>query len=80
MPKYSYNCSECGENFEIHHSMLESIDRCIMCEAPSIRRNPSSFFSVLNKKGTGRLVDEFIRDSKAEIKIEKQRLKGEYDD
>jgi putative FmdB family regulatory protein len=80
MPKYSYRCSTCGKQFEIYHSMFETIDKCIVCEANSspLCRLPASFTVSSNKKAGG-LVDEFIRDAKEEIKTEKTQMRENYD-
>ena len=80
MPKYNYSCSGCGKDFEIYHSMFETIDRCIVCEAYDITRKPSSFFASVNPNKAGALVKEHIEDAKREVKEEKERLVREYHD
>lgn len=79
MPKYSYSCSACGKEFEIYHSMFETIDRCIMCEAHDIARKPS-LFTVSKPTNAGSVVKEFIEDAKRDVLAEKQKLKEEYND
>ena len=78
MPKYNYRCLECGREFDLYHSMFESIDRCIICEAEMVERIPSLSFSVSKTNKAGKLVNEFINDAKQEMEIEKQKLKEEH--
>ena len=63
----------------MYHSMFETIDRCIMCEAFGVTRIPSSF-SVARPVNAGSLVKEFIEDAKKDVQAEKQKLKEEYND
>jgi len=82
VPFYIYRCDICREEFEIRHGMFYVQERCIKCNAAdSLFKLPA--FSV--KKGVptpstrkpGQLVDEYIKDTKEEIKKEKKRLKTE---
>ena len=79
MPKYSYRCSHCCKEFEIYHSMFEEITKCD-CGSDNIERIPSLSFSVSNHDKAGKLVKEFIENTKQDIKAEKQKLKEEYND
>ena len=80
MPKYSYSCSACGNEFETYHSMFEAIDRCIICEAFDISRKPSSFFASTSPNKAGALVKQHIEEAKREVKEEKEKLTKEYHD
>ncbi len=79
MPKYSYRCSGCDKEFELYHSMFESIERCILCEAEEVKRVPYLNFSVANSKKSGDIVKEFINDVKVDVEKEKKKLREEYD-
>lgn len=80
MPKYNYSCSECGNDFEVYHSMFETIERCTVCGALEITRKPSSFFASANPSKAGALVKEHIEETKREVREEKRRLTEEYHD
>jgi putative FmdB family regulatory protein len=80
MPKYNYRCLGCGKEFDLHHSMFEIIERCILCEAEKVEKIPSLSFFVSKAKGTGKVVKEFIKDAEQSIKEEKKKLKEEYND
>ncbi len=47
MPVYEYQCSECGEKFEVRQSMGEDGSKlnCPKCQAQNPKRLLSSFFS-----------------------------------
>lgn len=80
MPKYNYSCSGCGEEFEIYHSMFETIDACILCESQDIRKKPSSFFASVDSNKAGSLVREYIEEAKKEVRTEKLEMtKERYD-
>ena len=81
MPKYNYYCDECEEYFEIRHSMIESLDNCILCDHPSPIRVPSipNYITKINKpkeRKAGSLVEEYIKKNKEAVKEEKQNLKS----
>ncbi|MBA7470483.1 hypothetical protein ES707_05770 [subsurface metagenome] len=48
MPIYEYQCTQCGEKFEVRQSMGEDGSRlsCPKCSAQNPRRLFSSFFSA----------------------------------
>ena len=80
MPKYSYSCSGCGKDFELHHSMFETVDKCIACESFEVERKPLLSFTTTKKNNSGQLVKDFIENTKKDVEIEKEKLKGEYND
>ncbi len=47
MPIYEYQCTKCGESFEVRQSMGEDNSKlkCPKCKAENPRRLISSFFS-----------------------------------
>ena len=80
MPKYSYRCSGCGEEFDIHHSMFGGIDECILCGDTSIEKIPCLSFSVSRPNKSGQVVKQFIKDANEEVKAQKQKLKEDYNE
>lgn len=79
MPVYCYKCRECKYEFEIRHSMKESCSSCPECKSEEIFKVPS--IQQLKKtsavKKPGKIVDQFIQDTKKEITLEKRRMKRE---
>ena len=83
MPKYSYRCNECGDAFEIFHSIKQKETDCSACaHSGSLERIPFIPLSVTKKYNNkeekpGRLTEEFIKDATEELKQEKRELKKE---
>tara|TARA_R110000851_G_scaffold229872_1_gene382631 strand:+ start:80 stop:340 length:261 start_codon:yes stop_codon:yes gene_type:complete len=85
MPRYIYECSSCQKQFEISHGMFHSQHECVLCKrVETITKIPS--FTI--KKGvdpssetrTGKVVDEFIKDAKEDLKEQRADLQTEYED
>tara|TARA_R110000824_G_scaffold58345_5_gene157789 strand:- start:6212 stop:6475 length:264 start_codon:yes stop_codon:yes gene_type:complete len=82
MPKYYYVCDSCEESFEIIHSISDKKTDCEACEKKDIlRRVPYSFLSFNKKEApkkakVGSLVENFINESKEELKVEKEKNKN----
>ena len=78
MPKYIYECKECGIITESVHSMQEKLKDCEECDTlDSLMRIPSFSFSrtgVANKSDTGSRVKDFIKDSREELRNERSDL------
>lgn len=80
MPVYCYSCKECEHQFEIRHSMSYDSQRCTKCDSCDVFKIPSlSLYKASSKptQRTGKIVDDYIRDAKEEIKQEKHKLKSE---
>ena len=78
MPKYVYECKECGIIKEIVHSMQEKLKDCAECDTIDTLRRIPSFNLMIGASGqaaTGDKVKEFIEDAKEEIKRERRELK-----
>ena len=78
MPIYNYRCSTCEEQFRVSHSMTEVQEICEICESIGTLTRVPSFFSNLKlekKQKTGAYVKEFIENSAAALKDQKQLLK-----
>ena len=86
MPEYTYRCAACGETYDRRHSIKERLTDCEICKVcNSLERIPS--IPLILKKipkgdkiGTpGSVVNEYITDTKEELKKEKEELsKKEY--
>lgn len=80
MPIYCYKCNDCFEEFEIRHSMSFEEQVCISCKSSDVFKVPSIGNSIASEQGNrrpGKVVDEYIRDAREEIKQEKIKLKSE---
>jgi putative FmdB family regulatory protein len=78
MPRYEYECDHCKEVIQIFHSMDESIDSCPDCGSADIKKSfktPIAFFARKERdRKAGELVEEFIQESKEELKNEKREV------
>ena len=81
MPRYVYRCEACRGEFEITHGMFHEQRECILCHRiETIVKVPN--FSIKNPKNEqqsrpGKVVDEFIKDAKKDLKKQKKELKSE---
>ena len=81
MPTYCYRCLDCKEEFEARHSMSYDQQVCLRCESQNLIKISS--FTTSKKKSEssntrpGKIVDDYIREAKQEIKKEKKQLKSE---
>jgi len=78
VPKYVYECKECGFVKEIIHSMKEKLKDCSECDTiNSLMRIPSFNFlrmDIADDSTTGGRVKEFIEDAREELKQERKDL------
>ena len=80
MPRYVYKCSKCGGSFITVHGIMEDQDFCELCyESSCIGRIPQMPTVKIVKEEAGKLVREYIEDTKKDLKEEKKRLKEEDD-
>ena len=84
MPVYLYRCRSCEETFEVRHSMSEEHTECVKCGSESIFRVPSlseikpqSSLSYEDKRRPGKIVNDFIEETKQAVKKEKRELQKE---
>jgi len=83
MPVYAYKCHTCKKIFEVRHGMFFEEQRCVSCMSEDVfRLPPAGLTGISNKKEDssnrpGKIVDEYIKDAKEEIKKEKKKLKSE---
>ena len=82
MPSYSYRCVECMSQFTAFHYGFNEGARC-SCGSTLCERIPSVGFSVggvekeQEKSKVGDKVEEFIKETKEELKNQKQKLKDD---
>ena len=77
MPRYTYQCKACKDEFEVFHGMSEKLESCKECSG-LLFRVPSTTFTTTKTNATekpGQMVKEFIQDAKEEIEAEKQKMK-----
>ena len=92
MPKYSYRCEKCSNDFIVVHSMSKKYKSCneiqeIDCdEEGSLERIPSSFMLATSstnsktKQKTGEVVKKSIQEFKEDLKEQRKELSNKtYD-
>jgi len=81
MPKYEYKCKTCNEHFFLRHGIKEKIEKRPTCEKEcDLERIPTISFRKIEKKKkkVGKVVRDYIEDTKKEIEEEKEHLKQDY--
>ena len=86
MPKYVYYCEKCEGEFEVRHSLKETVQICQLCGiANEIIRRPSTIFlskkndNIGVKNKVGSVVKETIESAREDLRFEQDRLtKREY--
>lgn len=80
MPVYCYKCTDCELEFEVRHSMSFEDQLCVGCESEKVFKIPSlsssQIISGTRASKPGKVVDNYIRDVKQEIKQEKKELRS----
>lgn len=77
MPLYKYVCLDCDKEQIINHPMQQAEVRCQHCESKNLKK----IFKTLSKpiknttNVTGQLVEEYIKDSKQDLKQQIEDLK-----
>ena len=83
MPRYCYNCTECGISLEVFHSSSERLIFCEHCKQETLKKVLSqvNIIKPSNTNGTkqpvGSLVNEEIQKAKEELKDYKKQLSKE---
>ena len=84
MPRYIYACDACRGEFEITHGMFHEQRHCILCKRvdtlrkiPTFRINTEPSKNLQEKNKPGKVVDEFIKEAKKELREQKKDLKKE---
>tara|TARA_R100000008_G_C3560091_1_gene155614 strand:+ start:596 stop:874 length:279 start_codon:yes stop_codon:yes gene_type:complete len=87
MPKYVYRCPECEECYEVVHSFGDVIEHCSQvneqsqCSKASILKRVPQNINLVKKiqekeKKAGHVVEEYIQNTKREIKEYKKEMKN----
>jgi len=78
LPIYIYQCGDCLGEWKENHLMSEEIDECPWCSSKNIGRKPSNFSYGSKKQQktnkVGDLTNEFIQNSKQDLKNQKKEL------
>lgn len=83
MPVYTYKCCTCKRIFDVRHGMFFESQRCTSCHSDDVFRLPPAGITGISQKSEGskskpgKVVDEYIKDAKEEVKREKKKLKSE---
>ena len=79
MPRYTYRCDLCKEEFVLVHSMKEKEEDCLSCgKKKCLSRIPSLTLKPAIKKAKqkpGLVVKEYIETVKKEVRDEKKSLR-----
>lgn len=78
MPVYCYSCRNCNNSFEVRHSMNFDSQTCTKCDSEDVFKIPSlseTKISIPTASKAGKIVDEYIKDTRQEINKEKQKLR-----
>jgi len=82
MPRYSYKCGKCLEEFEVTHSYKELQEECLECGTiGQLNKILSDPINIRNrttnkKKQVGSAVNKAIEDNKEKLKEEKRKLRN----
>ena len=82
MPRYFYECGECGGQFKAVHGMTEKLEDCKLCDTKSSLTRIPQLTSTLNpvSKEAGR-VKEAIEENREILKeMNKEARNQVYDD
>jgi len=78
MPRYEYVCSECKDTLTIAHASDDKTTECPKCHSPdSLKRALSRVASYIRKNSkvsVGDVTEDFIHDSREELKQQKKEL------
>lgn len=77
MPRYVYSCSKCKDKFEYFHSISEKKTQCEVCKEESLLKIPLFSGTIKNEssKKAGSIVEEYIQQTKEEIRHEKEQIR-----
>ena len=80
MPRYHYQCDECGFEYKVRHAMGHTIEECPECGEPAmVRILPYVRYDNNSKEAkVGSLVKSSIEEAKRAIKEEKKSTTEEY--
>ena len=82
MPRYQYHCSLCESEFTVVHAINERLEKCQTCKkVGSLKKVYTTIRKMKNNKKSekqpGKIVKNFIEDTKKEVNKEKKKMKSE---
>ncbi len=82
MPRYRYQCKECGVVISVFHSLSEICEDCESCNQQGTMHKLLTTAVIINKdaasnKEVGALTEEYIEANREILKIEKQKASRE---
>ena len=80
MPKYCYRCNVCANQFEVIHSMSESVSLCPECHCVDNLTRIPQIQNIKRDTSVGRLVEEAIEENRKILKDEQQKRSEEAND
>tara|TARA_R100000030_G_scaffold40419_1_gene30417 strand:+ start:598 stop:855 length:258 start_codon:yes stop_codon:yes gene_type:complete len=83
MPRYTYECVECKELFEIYHGILDNHDKCIYCPSKKLKRVPQMPHIHREQVSKGERVGEATKraiEENREILKQDRKKRVEYKD
>lgn len=77
MPRYTYSCTKCNSKFEYFHSISEKKTQCEACKEETLLKIPlfSGTIKSESSKKVGSIVEEYIQQTKEEIRHEKEQVR-----
>lgn len=83
MPRYDYQCRECGVEFTARHNMGERLEDCTECGSiGSLKFLPTLFATRISKANktqkAGEVVKQHIEEARKEVENEKEQMKKDY--
>lgn len=74
MPRYKYECEDCGSRFTVNHRMSEDWEYCTECHSPNIDRVFNLDFNRKKTELTERQqvakerIEKMIKENKEEVR------------
>tara|TARA_A100001015_G_scaffold320325_1_gene446280 strand:+ start:1887 stop:2138 length:252 start_codon:yes stop_codon:yes gene_type:complete len=82
MPRYIYECSKCGGQFQVVHGMSEEQDKCELCFSftSELKRIPQMTYTASKETQSAQRVKKAIEENREILKQASQEAKGKtYD-
>lgn len=78
MPRYVYHCEKCDNTYEYYHGMKEKKTHCESCNEETLLKIPvfSGKVKKENKQKIGSIVENYIEETREEIRREKDKFKS----
>ena len=83
MPRYTYKCIDCLEQFDVYHGILDNHDTCGFCHSRKIKRVPQipniRHNQTVGDEKVGDVTKKAIEENRAILKEERKK-RVEYKD